>query len=74
MIRSVGIWSLIFVTTLILLTTGCARKIPPESTTQMGASGPSAEEIGLAKKKNAVGELPKASWGCGRRCLRQGRW
>ena len=45
MTRSVGIWSLIFVTSLILLTTGCARKTPPESTMQMGASGPSAEEI-----------------------------
>ena len=45
MTRSVAIWSLICVTTLILLTTGCARKTTPESTAQMGASGPSAEEI-----------------------------
>jgi peptidoglycan-associated lipoprotein len=48
MTRSVGIWSLIFVTTLMVLTTGCAQKTTPTSTTQMGAvgaSGPSPEEI-----------------------------
>jgi peptidoglycan-associated lipoprotein len=45
MIRSVGIWSLIFVTTLTLLATGCAQKTTPASTAQMGASGPSPEEI-----------------------------
>ena len=48
MTRSVGIWSLIFVTTLVVLTTGCAQKTTPTSTTQMGAvgaSGPSPEEI-----------------------------
>ena len=45
MIHSVGIWSLIFVTTLLVLTTGCAQKTTPASTTQMSASGPSPEEI-----------------------------
>jgi peptidoglycan-associated lipoprotein len=48
MTRSVGIWSLIVVTTLMVLTTGCAQKTTPTtttSTTQMGASGPSPEEI-----------------------------
>jgi peptidoglycan-associated lipoprotein len=48
MTRSVGSWSLIFVTTLVVLTTGCAQKTTPTSTTQMGAvgaSGPSPEEI-----------------------------
>jgi peptidoglycan-associated lipoprotein len=45
---SVGIWSLIVVTTSMLLTTGCAQKTTPTSTTQLGAvgtSGPSPEEI-----------------------------
>jgi peptidoglycan-associated lipoprotein len=32
-------------TTLVVLTTACARKTTPESTAHMGASGPSAEEI-----------------------------
>jgi peptidoglycan-associated lipoprotein len=45
MTRLVAIWSLIVVTTLTLLATGCARKTVPEPTAQMGASGPSAEEI-----------------------------
>jgi len=45
MAQLVGIWSLIFVTTLMLLATGCAQKTTPASTTQMSASGPSAEEI-----------------------------
>jgi peptidoglycan-associated lipoprotein len=45
MTRSVGICSLIFVTTLMLLAVGCAQKTTPTSTTQMSASGPSAEEI-----------------------------
>jgi peptidoglycan-associated lipoprotein len=45
MIRSVGIWSLIFVTGLVWLATGCAQKTTPASTTQMSANGPSAEEI-----------------------------
>jgi peptidoglycan-associated lipoprotein len=45
MIHSVGIWSLILVTTLLVLTTGCAQKTTPASTTQMSASGPSPEEI-----------------------------
>jgi peptidoglycan-associated lipoprotein len=45
---SLGIWSLIVITTLMVLTAGCARKTTPTSTTQMGtagASGPSPEEI-----------------------------
>lgn len=45
MTQMVGIWSLIFVTTLMLLTTGCAQKATPASTAQMSASGPSPEEI-----------------------------
>jgi peptidoglycan-associated lipoprotein len=45
MTRSVGIWSLILATTLIWFSTGCARKTTPESTAQIGATGPSAEEI-----------------------------
>ena len=45
MTRTVGIWSLIFVTTLMVLATGCAQKTTPASTTQLGASGPSPEEI-----------------------------
>jgi peptidoglycan-associated lipoprotein len=45
MTQVVGIWSLIFVSTLMLLTTGCAQKTTPASTTQMSASGPSPEEI-----------------------------
>jgi peptidoglycan-associated lipoprotein len=43
--RSIGIWSLIFVTTLVLVAVGCAQKTTPASTTQMSAGGPSAEEI-----------------------------
>ena len=45
MTQSVAIWSLVFVTTLMLLAAGCAQKTTPTSTTQMSASGPSAEEI-----------------------------
>ena len=45
MTRSVGICSLIFVMTLMLLAVGCAQKTTPTSTAQMSASGPSAEEI-----------------------------
>jgi peptidoglycan-associated lipoprotein len=45
MVRSVGIWSLIFVSSLMALATGCAQKTTPASTTQMSASGPSAEEL-----------------------------
>src|SRR5262249_498566 len=45
MAQLVGIWSLIFVTTVMLLTTGCSQKSTPTSTTQMGVSGPSPEEI-----------------------------
>jgi peptidoglycan-associated lipoprotein len=48
MTQSVGIWSLIVVTTLMVLTTGCAQKTTPTSTTgptQLGASGPSPEEM-----------------------------
>jgi peptidoglycan-associated lipoprotein len=45
MVHTVGIWSLIFVTSLMVLATGCAQKTTPTSTTQMSASGPSAEEI-----------------------------
>jgi peptidoglycan-associated lipoprotein len=47
MTRSVGIWSLLAVATMLLLTTGCSQKSPPASSagTQIGASGPSAEEI-----------------------------
>jgi peptidoglycan-associated lipoprotein len=45
MTQSVAIWSLIFVTTLMLLAAGCAQKTTPTSTPQMSASGPSAEEI-----------------------------
>jgi peptidoglycan-associated lipoprotein len=45
MVRSLGIWSLIFVSSLMSLTTGCAQKTTPATTTQMSASGPSAEEL-----------------------------
>jgi peptidoglycan-associated lipoprotein len=45
MTRLVGIWSLIVVATMVLLTTGCAKQSTPASGTQIGASGPSAEEI-----------------------------
>jgi peptidoglycan-associated lipoprotein len=48
MTQSVGIWSIIVVTTLMVLTTGCAQKTTPTSTTsptQLGASGPSPEEM-----------------------------
>ena len=73
MTRSVGIWSLIFVTTLIVLSTGCARKTTPESTAQMGASGPSAEEIRAREEeerrkhdeetKRKAGEVAKKRFG-----------
>ncbi|HSF30852.1 MAG TPA: peptidoglycan-associated lipoprotein Pal [Candidatus Tectomicrobia bacterium] len=47
MTRSVGIWSLIVVASAMLLTAGCAKKSTTASGagTQIGASGPSAEEI-----------------------------
>jgi peptidoglycan-associated lipoprotein len=45
MVHTVGVWSLIFVTSLMVLATGCAQKTTPTSTTQMSATGPSAEEI-----------------------------
>jgi peptidoglycan-associated lipoprotein len=47
MTQSVGIWSLIIVATVLLLMAGCAQKSQPVSDagTQMGASGPTAEEI-----------------------------
>jgi peptidoglycan-associated lipoprotein len=45
MTQLVGVWSLIVVTTLMLLAVGCAQKTTPTSTTEMSASGPSTEEI-----------------------------
>jgi peptidoglycan-associated lipoprotein len=47
MMQAVGMWGLIIVATMMLLTAGCAKKSTPVSGTgpQMGASGPSAEEI-----------------------------
>jgi peptidoglycan-associated lipoprotein len=47
MTRSVGIWSLIVVASMMLLTAGCAQKSTTASGagTQIGASGPTAEEI-----------------------------
>jgi peptidoglycan-associated lipoprotein len=47
MTRFVRIWSLLIVATMILLTAGCAQKSTPASSagTQIGATGPSAEEI-----------------------------
>jgi peptidoglycan-associated lipoprotein len=39
-----GIWSLLMVAVVTLLSSGCAQKSTPTST-QLGASGPSAEEI-----------------------------
>ena len=47
MTRSVGIWSLLVVATMLVLAAGCSQKSPPTSSagTQIGASGPSAEEI-----------------------------
>jgi peptidoglycan-associated lipoprotein len=47
MMRSVGIWSLLVVATMLMLTAGCSQKSAPASTagSQIGASGPSAEEI-----------------------------
>ena len=47
MTRFVRIWSLLIVATMILLTAGCAQKSTPASGagTQIGATGPSAEEI-----------------------------
>lgn len=47
MTRMVGIWSLLIIATVMLLSTGCSQKSTPASTTgtQLGASSPSAEEI-----------------------------
>jgi peptidoglycan-associated lipoprotein len=47
MTRSVGIWSLLVVATMMLLIGGCSKKSTPVSSAdpQMGVSGPSAEEI-----------------------------
>jgi peptidoglycan-associated lipoprotein len=64
MSRSVGILSLIAVATLMLLTVGCAQKSTPASTTQMGATGPSAEEIRAreeAERRRRIAESQLAS-------------
>jgi peptidoglycan-associated lipoprotein len=47
MTRQVGMWSLIVVVSLLLFAAGCAKKSQTASSagTQIGASGPSAEEI-----------------------------
>ena len=62
MVQSVGILSLIFVTTLMLLATGCAQKTTPASTTQMSASGPTAEEIRAREEEERRDALPRANW------------
>jgi peptidoglycan-associated lipoprotein len=64
MSRSVGILSFIAVATLILVTVGCAQKSTPVSSTQMGATGPSAEEIRAreeAERRRRIAESQLAS-------------
>jgi peptidoglycan-associated lipoprotein len=58
-------WSLIVVASMMLLTAGCASKSQPVSDTgQMGASGPSAEEIRAreeAERRRRIAESQLAS-------------
>ncbi len=66
MARSVAIWSLIVVASMMVLTVGCAKKSPSasEAGTQMGASGPSAEEIRAreeAERRRRIAESQLAS-------------
>jgi peptidoglycan-associated lipoprotein len=66
MTRSVGIWSLIVGATMMVLTAGCAQKSTTETGAgaQMGASGPSAEEIRAreeAERRRRIAESQLAS-------------
>ena len=64
MLRSVGIFSLIVVATTLMLTAGCAQKSTPASSTQIGASGPTAEEIQAreeAERRRRIAESQLAS-------------
>jgi peptidoglycan-associated lipoprotein len=59
-------WSIIVVATVLLLTAGCAKKSAPvsEASTQMGASGPSAEELRAreeAERRRRIAESQLAS-------------
>jgi peptidoglycan-associated lipoprotein len=64
MLRSIGILSLIAVATMLMLTAGCAQKSTPVSGTQIGATGPSAEEIQAreeAERRRRIAESQLAS-------------
>jgi len=64
MLRSIGSFSLLVVATMLMLTAGCAQKSTPASSTQLGASGPSAEEIQAreeAERRRRIAESQLAS-------------
>jgi peptidoglycan-associated lipoprotein len=64
MLRSVGIFSLLVVATMLMLTAGCAKKSTPASSTQLGTTGPSAEEIQAreeAERRRRIAESQLAS-------------
>ena len=64
MSRSVGIFVLIAVAALMVLTAGCAQKSTPASTSQLGATGPTAEEIRAreeAERQRRIAESQLAS-------------
>jgi peptidoglycan-associated lipoprotein len=66
MTRCVGIWSLMVVSTMVWLMSGCAQKSAPvsEASSQLGASGPSAEEIRAreeAERRRRIAESQLAS-------------
>ena len=64
MLRSVGIFSLLVVATMLMLMAGCAKKSTPASSTQLGATGPSAEEIRAreeAERQRRIAESQLAS-------------
>jgi peptidoglycan-associated lipoprotein len=64
MLRPVGMFCLIVVATMLILTGGCAQKSTPASSTQIGATGPSAEEIQAreeAERRRRIAESELAS-------------
>jgi len=68
MLRSIGIFNLMVVATMLILNGGCAQKSTPASGTQIGATGPSAEEIQAreeAERRRRIAESQLASRSAG---------
>jgi peptidoglycan-associated lipoprotein len=64
MLRSIGIVNLLVVVSMLIFTAGCAQKSTPASTAQIGATGPSAEEIQAreeAERRRRIAESQLAS-------------